>query len=130
MDKYSYKYDKVNHVFNIMDNEEKRGIALILIGDVMAEFLKKAMSKVNAGEKNERMEAALEVISAWGNVYPLAVFPEPDFEKAARLLEAGGMTIDSVSASIIRRTIEGVVKIARDGLDEDDEQAIDLRMRM
>ncbi len=63
MNKYSYKYDKVNHVFNIMDNEEKRGITLILVGEVMAEFLKKAMSRVDAGEKNDKLAGAYQRIT-------------------------------------------------------------------
>lgn len=39
-------------------------------------------------------------------------FPEPDFEKAARLLRDGGMTLDAISASNMRHVVEGVGKIA------------------
>jgi hypothetical protein len=44
------------------------------------------------------------------------VFPEPDLEHAAALLEAGGMTLDAVSASAMRHAIEGVGEIARRAL--------------
>lgn len=70
-------------------------------------------------EKNDRMESHLEAISAWGDAYPLVVFPEPDFKKVRELLEAGGITLDAVSASNMRHVVEGVAKIAREGLGED-----------
>jgi hypothetical protein len=69
-------------------------------------------------DKNDRMEAHLEAISAWGDAYPLIVFPEPDFKKVRELLEAGGITLDCVSASNMRHVVEGVAKIAREGLGE------------
>lgn len=69
-------------------------------------------------ERAERMEAALEAISAWGDAYPLIVFPEPDFKKVRELLEAGGITLGCVSASNMRHVVEGVAKIAREGLGE------------
>lgn len=70
-------------------------------------------------DKNDRMEAHLEAISAWGDAYPLIVFPEPDFKKVRELLEAGGITLDCVSASNMRHVVEGVAKIAREGLGEE-----------
>ena len=70
-------------------------------------------------DKNDRMEAHLEAISAWGDAYPLVVFPEPDFKKVRELLEAGGITLDCVSASNMRHVVEGVAKIAREGLGEE-----------
>ena len=70
-------------------------------------------------DKNDRMEAYLEAISAWGDAYPLVVFPEPDFKKVRELLEAGGITLDCVSASNMRHVVEGVAKIAREGLGEE-----------
>lgn len=70
-------------------------------------------------DKSDKMEAALEAISAWGDAYPLIVFPEPDFKKVRELLEAGGVTLDCVSASNMRHVVEGVAKIAREGLGEE-----------
>ena len=65
----------------------------------------------------ERYEEALRRIVQWSEAYPLAVFPEPDFKRARELLEAGGMTIDAVSASCMRHVVEGVGKIAREALE-------------
>lgn len=72
-------------------------------------------------KRAEKMEAALEAISAWGDAYPLNVFPEPDFKRVRDLLEAGGISLDAVSASNMRHVVEGVAKIASEGLGEDQE---------
>ena len=64
----------------------------------------------------EMAEAALEEIVRWADAYPLDIFPEPDFKKVRQLLEAGGITLDSVSASNMRYVVEGVGKIARAAL--------------
>ena len=55
-------------------------------------------------------------IITWGKAYPLTVFPEPDLKRVHKLLKAGGMTIDAVSASAMRHVLKGVVKIAQDAL--------------
>jgi hypothetical protein len=62
------------------------------------------------------LEDALQRIVQWVDAYPLAVFPEPDFKRAAELLKAGGITLDAVSASCMRHVIEGVGEIARQAL--------------
>jgi hypothetical protein len=67
-------------------------------------------------ERIEELEEALHKIESWSRAYPLKVFPEPDFKKAAELLAAGGMTLDAISASNMRHVIEGVGKIAREAL--------------
>lgn len=59
---------------------------------------------------------ALEKILQWSEAYPLSVFPEPDFKKAAELLKAGGITLDAVSVSCMRYVVEGVGDIARAAL--------------
>jgi len=64
----------------------------------------------------ERLEEALWRIDQWSQAYPLEVFPEPDWNKARQLLEAGGMTLDSVSAGAMRHVVSGVGKIAREAL--------------
>ena len=68
------------------------------------------------------LEAALGRIDEWSRAYPLTVFPDPDFEKAHDLLQAGGMTLDSISASNRRYCVEGVGKIARAALNDGGEQ--------
>jgi hypothetical protein len=52
---------------------------------------------------NERLTEALKQIVEWARAYPLQAFPEPDFVKARALLEAGGITLDAVSASNMRQ---------------------------
>lgn len=92
-------------------------IAEIRRQNKMIETLNQQVSAVV--DKSDKMEAALEAISAWGDAYPLIVFPEPDFKKVRELLEAGGITLDCVSASNMRHVVEGVAKIAREGLGEE-----------
>lgn len=53
-------------------------------------------------------DEVMDRIKSWSEAYPLSVFPEPDFKKARKLLEAGDMTIDSVSASNMRHVITKV----------------------
>lgn len=67
----------------------------------------------------EKLEEALRRILQWSEAYPLKVFPEPDWEKAAKLLKAGGMSLDAISASNMRHVVEGVGKIAREALGDD-----------
>lgn len=59
---------------------------------------------------DEALEA-LTQIEQWAEAYPLTVFPEPDFVKVRELLEAGGITLDSVSASNMRHVLKGVAGI-------------------
>jgi len=63
------------------------------------------------------LEDGLGSIRAWTEAYPLSVFPEPDFEKAHQLLKAGGMTLDSITASNMRHVIEGVKRLVDDALE-------------
>ena len=64
----------------------------------------------------DRLESALQRIDSWSRAYPLDIFPEPDLKKARALLEAGGITLDSISAHCMRHVVEGVGKIAREAL--------------
>ena len=62
------------------------------------------------------LEEALQRLDDWSRAYPLKNFPEPDFAKAAKLLKAGGMSLDAIGASNMRHAIEGVGEIARAAL--------------
>jgi hypothetical protein len=77
---------------------------------------RKAYADVALSEENDRLILALEMIERWADAYPLTVFPEPDLVKARKLLEAGGMTLDSISADAMRHVIKGVGNIARGAL--------------
>jgi hypothetical protein len=67
-------------------------------------------------DRIEQLEDALRRIYDWSRAYPVPVFPEPDWNKARVLLEAGGMTLDSISASNMRLVIKGVGEIAEKAL--------------
>jgi hypothetical protein len=71
-------------------------------------------------DRVEKFEDALRRIVQWSEAYPLDIFPEPDYKKAAALLQAGGMTLDAISASSMRHVVEGVGKIAREALEPDE----------
>jgi hypothetical protein len=69
-------------------------------------------------DKLARATEALERIDQWAKAYPLDVFPEPDWKKARKLLEDGGMTLDAISASNMRHVVKGVGAIVTDALKE------------
>jgi hypothetical protein len=69
-----------------------------------------------ADERLETMREALHKIVQWSEAYPLDIFPEPDWAYVRVLLGRGGITVDAVSASCMRRVVEGVGKIAREAL--------------
>lgn len=69
-----------------------------------------------AEARAERYEDALQQIHNWAIAYPLDVFPEPDFKRVREVLEAAGITLDSVSASNMRYVICGVERIVEEAL--------------
>jgi hypothetical protein len=68
-------------------------------------------------DRLERHEEALQRIVQWSEAYPLEVFPEPDWKRAAELLKAGGITLDAISAHCMRHVVTEVGKIAREALE-------------
>lgn len=58
--------------------------------------------------QNETMDIALHQIIRWCDSYPTDVFGEPDIERARKLLEDGGMTLDSISAVAVRRVVSAI----------------------
>ena len=67
-------------------------------------------------DRIEELEYALQQIVQWSEAYPKNIFPEPDWKRAAELLNAGGITLDAVSAHCMRHVVDGVGKIAREAL--------------
>ena len=59
----------------------------------------------------EKLQDKLHQIQTWCDAYPLDVFPEPDFKKAARVLKENGMTLDAISASNMRHVLNGIKRI-------------------
>ena len=51
-------------------------------------------------DRLDRYEDALQSIVQWSEAYPLDIFPEPDWKAARKLLEAGGISLDSTSRLI------------------------------
>lgn len=44
---YAFKYDPVNHKCQIMNGETKKGVALVMVGEDMAKFLKELVFQAN-----------------------------------------------------------------------------------
>ena len=55
----------------------------------------------------KELQEKIHKIKIWINAYPLSVFPEPDFQKAHKVLKQHGMTLDAISASNMRHVLEG-----------------------
>ena len=64
----------------------------------------------------ESLKGKLQDVVNWSNAYPLDIFPEPDFKKVRAALEAADISLDHVSASIMRHVVTGVGDIARAAL--------------
>lgn len=69
---------------------------------------------VEASKKIYQLEDAIHLLKNWSQAYPTDVFPEPDFEKAAKVLKENGMTLDSISASNMRHVLSGVREILKE----------------
>jgi len=63
------------------------------------------------GAQVKEMQDKLIKLRQWTEAYPLDVFPEPDFKKAAKALKENGMTLDAISASNMRHVLKGVQDI-------------------
>lgn len=59
----------------------------------------------------EQANIKFDKLRTWIEAYPLSVFPEPDFKKAAKVLKDKGMTLDAISASNFRHVLNGVKRI-------------------
>jgi hypothetical protein len=103
----------------IVELRERLAVAerLIRVDESLARQLSRSMQEnAKLDARNTKLEDALQRIQQWSEAYPLAVFPELDFKTARELLEAGGITLDAVSASCMRHAIEGVGQIASEAL--------------
>jgi len=59
----------------------------------------------------EVLQDKMHRIKTWVEAYPLDMFPEPDFEKAARVLKENGMTLGAITTSNIRYVLNGIKEI-------------------
>ena len=62
-------------------------------------------------DRIDELERALRQLRTWAEAYPIGVFPEPDFTKAAAVLKGNDMTLDAISASNMRHILTGVISI-------------------
>lgn len=69
------------------------------------------MVRYRMQEEIDELREVFANLHDWIEAYPLQVFPEPDFSKAHTLLQAGGMTLDAISASNMRYVLNGVAEI-------------------
>ena len=85
----------------------------------LTDALKKANDQAESFERRWYLRGTmLEKIQARVEAYPLAIFPEPDLQRAHELLTAGGMMLDSISASSMRHVLDGLRGLLREGLAE------------
>ena len=61
----------------------------------------------------EDLQDKMHKIKTWIDAYPLDIFPEPDFKKAAKVLKENGMILDSISASSMRHVLNGIKDIIK-----------------
>ncbi len=71
---------------------------------------------IQLSDRIEELEEALHRIVQWSEAYPPDIFPKPDWKKAQVLLQAGGMTLDSISGTIMRDMMVAVGEIAKEAL--------------
>ena len=61
--------------------------------------------------REQRAERALQNITSWADTFPLAAFPEPDvadLAKADALLQAGGITLDTITGAVVRHMVREI----------------------
>jgi hypothetical protein len=85
-------------------------------------LLDEAEKRGQIEDRNDDLLNALQRIVQWSEAYPLDIFPTPDLKKARDLLAAGGITLDAISAHCMRLVVEGVGKIARAALGEQERE--------
>jgi len=96
----------------LVENDD--GLLLVMSHKQNIEVIKRAEREDEY--RLEDYEDALYRLASWAEAYPLDIFPEPDFRKAAKLLEAGGMTLDAISASNMRRVVKGIERIVKEAI--------------
>ena len=73
--------------------------------------------KIDRMEKeNARLREELEGFVRWAEAYLTDIFPEPDHKRAHELLQAGALTLDAVSASVMRSALGDIGERARAAL--------------
>jgi hypothetical protein len=102
----------------ILFPDEYGGITTELLKGKQFEFSKLKAENDLLDQKVERYEDALQELADWARAYPLDIFPEPDLKRAHELLQAGGMTLDVISASAMRHLLVRVQEIVQKARNE------------
>lgn len=113
--------DAVTEIYNrayeaVMEVQDALNVSAAVTAKQIAENAKNLQRAEKAEARAERYKDTLNQIDNWAKAYPLDVFPEPDFKRVREVLEAAGITLDSVSASNMRHVITGVARIVEKAL--------------
>jgi hypothetical protein len=68
--------------------------------------------------ENTKLKEALKDIDAWAKAYPIEVFPEPDWKKAAQVLKDAGITLDAISSHNTRHVLTNLKDIVIKALED------------
>ena len=68
---------------------------------------------------NDIYRDALTELRNWCDAYPLSVFPEPDLDKAHKVLEKNGISLGSIAAHNYRHVLKRVNEITTKALDNE-----------
>ena len=104
------KAEKITELSSIISNKSER------IKKLKLECGQQATKICVFNLRVEALESALQRIDNWAKAYPIKAFPEPDFEKAAKVLKAAGQTLDAISASNMRYVLNRVKGIVEQAL--------------
>ena len=97
----SFPFQRAVRVLTVDEAKELR--------DVLSSAIEYAETASHPTEPGEgEIQDKLHQIKMWIDAYPLKIFPEPDFEKAAKVLKDNGMTLDAISASNTRHVLNGI----------------------
>lgn len=89
-----------------VENHRSGEVSFVFYNEHLMNF-----AKLVAAKEREHYDELFEQIKGWCEAYPIAVFPEPDFGKAHKVLKENGMTLGAISASNMKHVITQVQKM-------------------
>lgn len=103
-----YERSKLDH--EIIVGSEIR----VLVGEIRHHRRLDRVDTALAKRVGDHIERDAEIrgkLVEWLRCYSTDIFPEPDLDKAAEVLKANGMTIDSLSANMGRHVLKRVIEM-------------------
>ena len=73
-------------------------------------IINQRLDRVRVGDHIQQQASLKLWLQQWLDCYATDIFPEPDLKKAAEILKANGMTIDSLSAEMGRHILTRVIQ--------------------